>query len=183
MDAANIDLKAFSEGFYKRLCTGSLGAVLDTLCFVKHETDTWLEITTLLIPGENDSVEEIGQLCDWMADKLGPDVPLHFTAFHPDYKMLDTPPTPPQTLSRAREIALANGVRHAYTGNVFDADGGSTYCHACGERVIERDWYRLGEYRVSNDGRCASCSTQLPGVFVGDAGSWGRRRLPVRLAQ
>jgi pyruvate formate lyase activating enzyme len=182
MDAANVDLKAFTEAFYAQTCAGHLQPVLDTLEYLHHETDVWLEITNLLIPGKNDSDAEIDAMTSWIVERLGADVPLHFTAFHPDYKMLDTPSTPPQTLSRARRIALANGVRHAYTGNVFDVDGGSTYCHACEERVIERDWYRLGDYRVTGDGRCTSCGTQLPGVFAGDAGSWGRRRLPVRLA-
>lgn len=118
----------------------------------------------------------------WIVERLGPDVPVHFTAFHPDYKMLDVPPTPPETLSRARRIAIANGIRHAYTGNVFDAQGGSTYCAGCGEPVIERDWYRLGRYRLDDDGRCLSCGERVAGVFAGRPGSWGRRRLPVRLA-
>ena len=118
----------------------------------------------------------------WIVERLGPDVPVHFTAFHPDYKMLDRPPTPPQTLARARRIALRNGIRHAYTGNVFDSEGGSTYCHGCGELVIERDWYRLGRYRLTDDGRCESCGVQLGGVFAGRPGGWGPRRLPVVLA-
>ena len=182
MDAANVDLKAFTEEFYEQTCAGHLQPVLDTLEYLRHETDVWFEITNLLIPGKNDSAEEIDAMTSWIVERLGPDVPVHFTAFHPDYKMLDTPPTPPHTLTRAREIALANGIRHAYTGNVLDVDGQSTYCHACGERVIERDWYRLGEYRVTDDGRCAACGSQLAGVFAGGAGSWGRRRLPLRLA-
>jgi pyruvate formate lyase activating enzyme len=126
MDAANVDLKGFSEKFYQQLCAGSLAPVLDTLLYLKHETDVWLEITTLLIPGQNDSNAELEALTRWVVEELGPDVPLHFTAFHPDYKMLDVPPTPPATLRRARQIALANGVRYAYTGNVRDGNGGST---------------------------------------------------------
>jgi pyruvate formate lyase activating enzyme len=125
-------LPTASGSFYKQLCTGSLDAVLDTLIYVKHETKTWLEITTLLIPGKNDSSVEVGALCEWVATRLGPDVPLHFTAFHPDWKMRDVPPTPPSTLKRAREIALRTGLRYVYTGNVHDEAGQSTYCHGCG---------------------------------------------------
>jgi pyruvate formate lyase activating enzyme len=182
MDAANIDLKGFSEGFYKTLCSAKLAPVLETLEYLKHETNVWFEITTLLIPGENDSPAEIEAESAWVMDRLGPDVPLHFTAFHPDYKMLDLPPTPPATLTRARGIAIANGLRYAYTGNVHDAAGGSTYCHACGTCVIERDWYTLGAWRLTDDGRCAACGTPCAGRFAGRPGTWGARRLPVRLA-
>ena len=182
MDAANVDLKAFTEDFYASTCAGHLQPVLETLEYLRHETDVWFEITNLLIPGRNDSDEEIDAMTSWIVERLGPEVPVHFTAFHPDYKMLDVPPTPPATLTRAREIAQANGVRHAYTGNVFDADGGSTYCAGCGACVIERDWYQLGAYRVGADGRCEACGTRLPGVFGDRPGAWGRRRLPVRLA-
>jgi pyruvate formate lyase activating enzyme len=182
MDAANVDLKAFTEEFYAHTCAGHLQPVLDTLEYLRHETDVWFEITNLLIPGKNDSDEEIDAMTRWIVERLGPDVPVHFTAFHPDYKMLDTPPTPAPTLTRARSIARANGIRHAYTGNVLDVEGQSTYCPACGTRVIERDWYRLGAYRVTAGGRCEACGTALPGVFAGRAGSWGRRRLPVRLS-
>ena len=183
MDAANVDLKAFTEDFYAGVCAGRLQPVLDTLEYLKHETDVWFEITNLLIPGKNDSEAEIDAMTRWIVERLGPDVPVQFTAFHPDYKMLDVPPTPPETLARARRIALANGVRHAYTGNVFDAEGGSTYCAGCETAVIERDWYRLGEYRLTDDGCCLLCGTQLPGVFAGRPGTWGPRRLPVRLAR
>jgi pyruvate formate lyase activating enzyme len=181
MDAANVDLKAFTEEFYAQTCAAHLQPVLETLEYLKHETDVWFEITNLLIPGKNDSEAEIDAMTSWILDRLGPDVPVHFTAFHPDYKMLDTPPTPHATLRRAREIALANGIHHAYTGNVFDAGGQSTYCPSCGECVIERDWYRLGAYRLADGGRCARCDEQLPGVFAAAPGSWGARRLPVRL--
>jgi pyruvate formate lyase activating enzyme len=180
MDAANVDLKAFRESFYSRTCAGRLAPVLDTLEYLRHETDVWLEITTLLIPGLNDSDAELDELTRWVVERLGPDVPLHFSAFHPDYRLRDRPPTPPGTLARARRIALANGVRHAYTGNVHDRDGGSTFCHGCGARVIERDWYELGDYRLTGDGRCVACGTQLPGVFAGAPGAWGRRRVSVR---
>jgi pyruvate formate lyase activating enzyme len=182
MDAANVDLKAFTQEFYASTCAGHLQPVLDTLEYLKHETDVWFEITNLLIPGRNDSDEEVDAMTRWIVERLGPDIPVHFTAFHPDYKMLDVPHTSPETLTRARRIALANGVRHAYTGNVFDAQGGSTYCPGCGGRVIERDWYRLGAYRLTEAGRCESCGERLPGVFAGQPGAWGRRRLPVRLA-
>jgi pyruvate formate lyase activating enzyme len=179
MDAANVDLKGFTERFYHELCVGHLEPVKDTLRYLKHETNVWFEITNLLIPGWNDSDEEIDAMTRWVVEELGPDVPMHFTAFHPDYKMLDTPPTPPATLTRARRIALRNGVRYAYTGNVHDAEGGSTYCHGCGTLVIERDWYELGVYRLTDDGRCLECGTQIPGVFAGPPGRWGRRRVPV----
>jgi pyruvate formate lyase activating enzyme len=181
MDAANVDLKGFTEDFYRRICGGELGPVLDTLRYLKHETDVWFEITTLLIPGENDSDAELDRMTLWVAAELGPDVPIHFTAFHPDYKLLDLPPTPPATLQRARRIALGNGLRYAYTGNVHDEEGGSTYCHGCGERLIGRDWFVLSEWNLTPDGACAHCGTPCAGRFAGDPGTWGSRRLPVRL--
>jgi pyruvate formate lyase activating enzyme len=181
MDAANVDLKGFTEDFYHRICAGHLGPVLETLEYLKHETDVWFEITNLLIPGANDSDQEIDQMTRWIVDRLGPDVPVHFTAFHPDWKMLDRPPTPPATLTRARLIAVANGIRYAYTGNVHDSEGGSTFCHGCGALLIERDWYELGEWNLTEDGRCRACGASCPGVFDGRPGGWGRRRLPVRL--
>jgi pyruvate formate lyase activating enzyme len=181
MDAANVDLKAFTDEFYAGVCAGRLEPVLETLTYLKHETAVWLEITNLLIPGRNDSDDEVDRMTTWVVEHLGPDVPMHFTAFHPDYKMLDVPPTPRETLTRAREIARANGIRFAYTGNVFDGEGGSTYCPQCGALVIEREWYRIGAYRLSEDGRCEDCDARIPGVF-GRLGAWGPRRLPVRLA-
>ncbi|MCG8429165.1 MAG: AmmeMemoRadiSam system radical SAM enzyme [Chromatiales bacterium] len=182
MDAANVDLKAFSERFYKKLTSGSLAPVLDTLVYLKHETSVWFELTNLLIPGENDSDEELHQMTQWIMDNLGPDVPIHFTAFHPDYKMLQTPPTPPATLTRARKIALENGLQFAYTGNVHDSHGGSTWCHHCGELLIVRDWYQLGAWRLTEDGRCPECNTPCPGVFEPLPGNWGPRRQPVLMA-
>jgi pyruvate formate lyase activating enzyme len=182
MDAANVDLKAFSDDFYHRLCGGHLQPVLDTLVYLRHETKVWLELTTLLIPGENDSEAEIDRMTKWVVQALGPDVPMHFTAFHPDWKMLDHPPTPPATLTRARAIAMTNGVRYAYTGNVHDSAGGSTWCPGCGARVIERDWYTLGEWRLDAQGRCAGCGTPIAGVFEARPGTWGARRMPVRMA-
>jgi len=182
MDAANVDLKGFTEDFYHRVTFGHLDPVLRTLQYLKHETDVWFEITNLLIPGVNDSDSEIDAMTTWVVAHLGRDVPMHFTAFHPDFKMMDRPHTPAATLERARRIALANGVRHAYTGNVHDSDGQSTSCSGCGARVIERDWYTLGRYGLTADGHCTSCGNRLPGVFDGPPGTWGARRLPVRLA-
>jgi pyruvate formate lyase activating enzyme len=182
MDAANVDLKCFSEDFYQRLCAGHLQPVLETLQYIKHETETWLEITTLLIPGENDSTEELDALTQWVVDNLGPDVPLHFSAFHPDYKMRDISPTPPVTLTKARRIAIKNGVRYAYTGNVHDVDGGSTYCYECHRKLIGRNWYNLREWNLTEDGRCRFCRTACAGHFLASPGRWGAKRQPVRLA-
>ena len=181
LDAANIDLKAFSERFYKNVCAASLAPVLETLEYVKHETNVWFELTTLLIPGENDSEEELDAMTQWVVSHLGPDVPMHFTAFHPDWKMLDKPATPPATLFRARTIALGNGVRYAYTGNVHDKSGGSTYCHECGEVLIGRDWYELSDWNLIDEGRCRFCRSSCPGVFEAEPGDWGAKRLPVRM--
>jgi pyruvate formate lyase activating enzyme len=181
MDAANVDLKGFTEDFYWKVTGGHLQAVLDTLVYLKHETDVWFEITTLLIPGLNDSEKEIDEMTRWGVENLGPDVPWHFTAFHPDWKMQDRPPTPPSTLTRAREIAMGNGVRYAYTGNVHDEAGGSTYCHHCGARLIGRDWYVISEWNLDEKGCCKSCGTACAGHFEARAGDWGAKRLPVRL--
>ena len=181
MDAANVDLKGFTERFYYKICGGELAPVLETLEYLKHETRVWFEITTLLIPGENDSDAEIDDMTQWIAAKLGPDVPLHFTAFHPDWKMLDKPRTPPATLTRARDRALANGLRFVYTGNVHDPQGGSTWCPGCGACLIERDWYQLGTWQLTDSGTCRKCGTQIPGVFAGAPGNWGARRVAVRL--
>jgi pyruvate formate lyase activating enzyme len=183
VDAANVDLKAFTEDFYRRVSAAHLQPVLDTLVHLRHETDVWFEITTLLIPGHNDSDDEIDAECAWIAAHLGTDVPLHFTAFHPDYKMRDVPPTPPSTLSRARRIAQRHGLRFVYTGNVHDEDGGRTTCPDCGEAVVERDWYVIGRYRLTDEGRCMSCGSIVPGRYDGPVGRWGARRLPVSLAR
>jgi pyruvate formate lyase activating enzyme len=182
MDAANVDLKGFTEDFYKHVCGGQLGAVLETLEYLEHETDVWFELTTLLIPDANDSDAELDAMTSWVVEHLGPDVPMHFTAFHPDFKMLDRDHTPPDTLTRARRIAIANGVRYAYTGNVHDGRGSSTYCHNCGAMVIERDWYVLGRYGLSDTGACRSCGAVCAGVYDGGPGTWGARRTPVRLS-
>ena len=182
IDATNVDLKGFTEDFYRHVCGGRLDPVLETLEYVAHETDVWLEITTLLIPGLNDSDEEIANLSGWVVEHLGPDVPLHFTAYHPDYKLVDRPPTPPATLDRARAVALDAGVHHAYTGNVHSLSGGSTRCTGCGETVIARDWYELRGYRLDDAGHCLACGQRCVGVFDGPPGNWGARRMPVRLA-
>ncbi len=180
VDAANVDLKAFTRGFYRKMAGGELEPVLETLRYVARETATWLELTTLLIPGLNDSPGELDALCGWVVENLGPDVPLHFSAFHPSWKVLDLPPTPPETLRRAREIAQRCGVRHAFTGNVRDVEGGSTWCHSCGELLIGRDGYRILEWRLGEGGRCRACGEVCAGVFEARPGSWGSRRQPVR---
>lgn len=181
IDAANVDLKGFTERFYQKLCTGRLGVVLDTLRYLRHETDVWLEITTLLIPGENDDDRELEALSRWVADALGPDVPLHFSAFHPDYRMTDKPRTPRDTLSRARRIAEQHGLRYVYTGNVHDEAGQSTYCHHCRATLIGRDGYTLTAWGLDAAGRCQRCRTPCAGVFDAMPGTWGARRRPVRL--
>jgi pyruvate formate lyase activating enzyme len=182
MDAANVDLKAFTEDFYWKVTGSHLQPVLETIEYIHHETDVWMELTTLLIPGYNDSEKEIDEMSSWVIEKLGPDVPMHFTAFHPDYKLMDAPRTPLATLQRAREIARNNGVRYAYTGNVHDRLGDSTYCHSCGVRLIERDWYELGEWNLDEKGHCKRCGTPCAGVFESGHGDWGSKREPVRLA-
>ena len=182
MDAANVDLKAFTEAFYRRVCAGHLQPVLETLEYLRYETDVWLEITTLLIPGLNDTDGEIDAMTAWIAGHLGTDVPLHFTAFHPDFKMTDIPPTRPSTLTRARRIAMANGLRFVYTGNVHDPEGQRTICPGCGDTVIERDWYVIRGWRLDREGHCLTCGTAIPGVFAGPPGDWGGRRVPVRFA-
>jgi pyruvate formate lyase activating enzyme len=182
IDAANIDLKAFTEDFYYKLCGAHLENVLDTLKYLKHETDVWLEITTLLIPGKNDSDAELQELTRWIMENLGPEVPLHFTAFHPDWKMRDVPPTPHSTLTRARNIAIANGLHYVYTGNVHDSEGSSTYCPGCQQRLIERDWYELGEWHLDEKGSCDNCSAKIAGHFEARPDNWGARRVPVRIS-
>jgi pyruvate formate lyase activating enzyme len=180
MDAANVDLKAFSETFYHRLCFASLAPVLETLKFLR-QTGVWFEVTTLLIPGENDSDAEIHRAAEWFAEDLGPNVPWHFTAFHPDFKMLNKPRTPAKTLARAQEIARSKGLNYVYTGNVHDSAGGSTWCPRCGNLLIERDWYELGEWNLAGN-RCTFCGCEIPGVFEESPGTWGANRLPVRLS-
>jgi len=182
MDAANVDLKGFTERFYRELCGGHLQPVLDTLIYLKTHTNVWVELTTLLIPGENDSEKEIEELTQWVAVHLGPDVPLHFSAFHPAWKMMDKPSTPPASLQMARRIAQKNGLRYVYTGNVHDEEGGTTFCHHCGEPLIGRDWYALKAWNLTAGGACAFCGTVCAGVFEAQPGDWGPRQQPIDIA-
>ncbi|HMC13801.1 MAG TPA: AmmeMemoRadiSam system radical SAM enzyme, partial [Gallionellaceae bacterium] len=179
MDAANIDLKGFTDEFYVKLTGAHLQPVLDTLAYVHHDTDCWLEITTLLIPGYNDSDAEITALTKWVSQELGPDVPLHFSAFHPDWKMADVSPTPPATLTRARRIALDAGLHHVYTGNVHDIGGGTTHCASCHAPLIVRDWYKINEYHLTENGTCQQCGAKLAGRFGKFTKPFGQRRIPV----
>jgi len=181
MDAANVDLKAFTDSFYHKLCGGHLEPVLETLKYLKHETSVWVELTTLLISGENDSEKELQEMTQWLVENLGPDVPMHFSAFHPEWKMLDKPVTAPATLSKARKIAMDNGVRFAYVGNVHDTKGDSTWCPECGELLIERDWYVLGQWNLDEKGCCTNCGYKLPGVIESQPGQWGSKRLPIAI--
>jgi pyruvate formate lyase activating enzyme len=183
INAANVDLKAFTEGFYRRLCSSELAPVLETLLYLKHETDVWLELTTLLIPDENDSESELEEMTQWVVKNLGTDVPMHFTAFHPDWKMMNVPATPFSTLSRARNIALKNGVRYAYTGNIHDLKGQSTYCHNCDNVLIGRDWHQLSTWNLTEDGHCQNCGVAAAGFFDGPPGVWGAKRQRVTLRQ
>lgn len=182
MDAANIDLKAFNERFYYQITGSHLQAVLETLQYIKHETSVWLEITTLLIPDENDSEAELDAMTQWVVDKLGPDVPMHFTAFHPDWKMRDKPRTPIQSLLKARQIALKNGVRYAYVGNVHNKEADSSYCHNCQKLLIGRDWYELSEWNLDAVGRCRFCGATCAGLFNANPGSWGSKRKALVMA-
>lgn len=181
MDAANVDLKGFTDAFYVKYCGGHLEPVLDTLQYLVHETSVWVEITTLLIPTLNDSDAEIRQLSQWVLKALGPDVPLHFTAFHPDWKLKDLPPTPAATLTRARRIAREVGLHYVYTGNVHDPEGGTTYCPACGTALIERDWYEIPSYRLTADGHCPQCGSRIAGRFQAFEAAFGARRIPVAI--
>jgi len=183
IDAANVDLKGFTDEFYAKLCGAHLQPVLDTLVYLRRETNVWLEITTLLIPGKNDSDAELEAMCAWIVRELGRDVPLHFTAFHPDYKMTDLPRTPAATLMRAREIALRAGIQYVYTGNVHDRTGGTTFCAQCRGAVVVRDWHQILAYELTNQGCCPHCNAQIPGRFDAFAGQKDHgRRIPVRLA-
>lgn len=181
MDAANVDLKGFTEDFYRKICGGRLASVLETLVYLKRETEVWFEITTLLIPDENDGDAELNEMCAWIARELGPDVPLHFTAFHPDFQMLDHPPTPSETLSCARKIAMSHGLHYVYTGNVHDERGGTTFCPSCHKALVVRDWYDIRAWHLK-DGGCPNCGTAIHGVFDAKPGTWGARRRPVRIA-
>jgi pyruvate formate lyase activating enzyme len=181
MDAANVDLKGFTDEFYFKLCAAHLDPVLDTLRYLKHETEVWFEITTLLIPGQNDSDKELRAESQWIFRELGPDVPVHFTAFHPDYKMTGIAHTPADTLTRARQIALDEGLRYVYTGNVHDATGGTTSCPQCRAPLIVRDWYRIISYGLSVDGHCANCGAAVPGCYGEFGQAFGPRRIPLSI--
>ena len=182
MDAVNVDLKAFSESFYSKVCSAHLDDVLDTLVFLKKESHVWLEITTLLIPGKNDSDAELHAMSAWVVDNLGPDVPWHFSAFHPDWKMRDVPPTRASTLLRARKIAMEHGARFVYVGNVHSEDADSTWCPDCGALLIGRDWYDITLWTLTAHGACPQCGLSIPGVFEPRPGTWGRRRKPISMA-
>jgi len=181
IDAANVDLKAFTDDFYFKLTGSHLQPVLDTLIYLRRETNVWFEITTLLIPGKNDSDEEITAMCRWILQELGADVPLHFTAFHPDHKMPDVPATPKETLIRARDIGLQVGLHHVYTGNVHHQEGDTTSCPHCQATLIVRDWYQIRDYRLAADGSCARCGSTIPGRFDAKAGDFGRKRIPIAI--
>lgn len=183
IDAANVDLKAFTDDFYSKVTGSHLQPVLDTLRYLKHETDVWFEITTLLIPGQNDSDEELTVMCKWIHNSLGVDVPLHFSAFHPDYKMTDIPPTSPSTLVRARNIGLREGLQYVYTGNVHNQEGDTTFCPSCQAPLIVRDWYQIKQYRLTKDGHCPDCNTSIAGRFDAQAGNFGRRRIPIAIRE
>ncbi len=182
MDAVNVDLKAFDKDFYHKLCGADLESVMDTLKYIRHETSCWLELTTLLIPGHNDSDHELHAMCDWIREHLGTEVPIHFTAFHPDWKMRDVPRTPLSTLRRARQIALDAGLSYVYTGNVQDLDGGSTNCPSCDRTVIVRDRYDIVAWGLNSEGCCRHCGGAVAGVFEDAPGDWGARRVPVQIA-
>ncbi len=182
IDATNVDLKAFSEDFYFRLTGSHLQPVLDTLIYLRRETKVWVEITTLLIPGQNDSDAEISALCHWVFNELGAEVPLHFSAFHPAYRMPDVPATPPSTLVRARNIARQQGLAHVYTGNVHNVEGDTSFCPQCAAPLIVRDWYLIKQYRLNATGCCPDCGAQLAGRFDAQVGHFGRQRIPIHIA-
>jgi pyruvate formate lyase activating enzyme len=179
IDAANVDLKAFTEDFYAKQTASSLAPVKETLRYLVHETRVWTEITTLLIPGLNDSDAELTEMTEWIARELRPDVPLHFSAFHPDHRMTDVPRTPAATLTRARDIAQRAGLQYVYTGNVHDVAGGTTHCASCGATLVVRDWYEILGYDLTAEGRCPRCASAVPGHFAAAPSRFGRRRLRV----
>jgi pyruvate formate lyase activating enzyme len=183
MDAANVDLKGFTDEFYVKYCGAHLQPVLDTLVYLVKETDCWVELTTLIIPTLNDSDQELRRLAEWVRDALGPDVPLHFSAFHPDYKMRELPATPPDTLKRARRIAMETGLRYVYTGNVHDIEGDTTLCPGCGKALIVRDWYNINAYVLTNTGNCPDCGSAIAGRYEHFARPFGARRIPVSMSR
>ncbi|WP_438970719.1 AmmeMemoRadiSam system radical SAM enzyme [Methylophaga sp.] len=183
MDAANVDLKAFTETFYHKITGAHLQPVLETLLYLKHETQVWFELTILLIPGENDGEAEIAAMSQWVLENLGPDVPMHFSVFHPDWKMQNKPSTPHRTVQKARQIALDNGINHAYVGNMHDKNADSTWCKQCGELLIGRDWYQLSEWHLDAEGRCKRCGAICAGVFEPLPGEWGPKRRLINMEE
>ncbi len=183
MDAANVDLKGFTDDFYVKYCGAHLQPVLDTLEYLVKETDCWVELTTLIIPTLNDSDDELRRLADWVREHLGPEVPLHFSAYHPDYKLRDLPATPRETLRRARDIAIQAGLHYVYTGNVHDAEGDTTFCPGCMQALIERDWYDIKRYTLTEDGRCPHCGITIAGRYQRFDKAFGARRIPVSMAR
>ena len=181
IDAANIDLKAFTQSFYRNVCASNLQPVLDTLIYLRQQTDVWFEITNLVIPGENDSPIEICDMTSWIVENLGPQTPIHFTAFHPDFRMLDKPRTPEKTLLRARQIAIENGILYAYTGNIQHEQTSATYCSSCGAELIARRQYQISRWNIENNGICSVCKTRCAGHFEASPGNWGNRRQRVEL--
>lgn len=181
IDAANVDLKGFSESFYHDLCGGSLQPVLDTLEYLVNKTKVWTEITTLLIPGENDSLEEIDAITRWIANKLGTHIPLHFSAFHPDYRLTQRPATSHSSLKQAWNIARKNGIKHVYLGNVQDNAHSATYCSNCGKLLISRIGYTLDQWHLNAEGHCKYCDCVIPGVFEDQPGNWGNRYERIRI--
>ncbi len=180
MDAANVDLKGFTDEFYRQYCGGRLQPVLDTLRWLVNEGRTWVEITTLLIPGANDAPAELQRMCEWIGTELNLDVPLHFSAFHPDFQLQDRPPTPPDTLQMAYNIARRAGLRYVYVGNAYDPARQHTYCPGCDRIIIQRNGYEIGAYGVLG-GRCIWCEAPVAGRFDDAAGTWGSRRMPIRI--
>lgn len=181
MDAANVDLKAFSEEFYQKVTYSHLAPVLETLEYLKHETDVWFELTNLIIPNANDSSGELRKMCAWILEAIGDEVPIHFTAFHPDFRMMDRERTPPEVLVMARDIAMAEGIRFAYVGNVHDVERQSTRCPHCNQILVQRNWYQLGAYQIDADGCCLGCGTPVPGRFGSQRGNWGAKRQPIQI--
>ncbi len=164
VSAANVDLKGFTDRFYRKITLSDLEPVLDTLKWLKHETNIWFEITNLKIPGENDEIEETKAMCDWILNNLGDEVPLHFTAFHPDFKMRNKERTPAETLTKARDLAMSMGIKYCYVGNVHDVAGQTTYCPGCKTAVIARDWHRVLTYNLVGN-KCRNCGTKIAGIF------------------
>ncbi|MBF0360169.1 MAG: AmmeMemoRadiSam system radical SAM enzyme [Oligoflexia bacterium] len=186
MDAANVDLKGFNSDFYSKVIGAKLESVLDTLKYIREETNVWLEITNLLIPGVNDRESDIHAMCEWIVSNLGEHIPLHFSAFHPDWHMDDVPATPLKLLLRAKEIALLKGLRYVYLGNVRCKNNSTTICHQCSEVLIEREGYvvdkKFWKIKENVEGKsvCAKCGEVVAGFFDKLPADWGNKRIPIR---